>query len=142
MKTDRATRRAVLAGAAALPALAMPAVAGLAATDPVFALIDAHKRARAESIAKGQESLRREDQLKKEGVPFRKIIKTCDSIGEQECKADNAALDALFRCEPTTSAGLAALLAYVVEEERAYPDGHVLIAVIATAGRAAKRLAA
>ena len=108
--------------------------------DPIFAAIDAHKRARAESIAAGKESLRRSDQLRKEGVPFREILEICDSIGDAQADADNVAMDVVIQCEPTTSAGLAAWLAYVAEIESAYPDGNILLTVITSASRTAKRL--
>jgi hypothetical protein len=42
--TIRTSRRAILAGAAALPALAMPAIADLT-PDPIYAAIDAHRAA-------------------------------------------------------------------------------------------------
>jgi hypothetical protein len=138
--TNKQTRRAIMAGAAALPALAAPAFAF--EPDPIFAIIDAHKRARAENIAAGKEASRRAEQLRKEGVPFRKILKICDSISDHAADADNAAMAAFLRCEPTTSAGLAAWLAYVADAESDYPDGDTLLAAITTASRAAKRLAA
>ena len=110
--------------------------------DPIFAAIDAHKRARAAMIAAGKESSRRGEQLKKEGVPFREIVKICDSISDAAADADTATRDAILSCEPTTSAGIAALLAYVAEIEGDYPDGDTLLTVVTTASRAAKRLAA
>jgi len=45
------TRRAVLAGAAALPALSLPAIAIPAQVDPVFAAIENHRRLNAEYSA-------------------------------------------------------------------------------------------
>ena len=48
MNTTTTTRRAVLAGAATLPALAIPAIAMSAVADPIFAAIDRHKTAYAE----------------------------------------------------------------------------------------------
>ena len=144
MTTCKTTHRAVLAGAALpalaiIPATALPAIGG---TDPIFAAIDAHKRARAKMIAAGKEAARCGDQLRKEGRPIRQIVKICDSISDAQADADSAARDAVIRCEPTTSAGLAAWLAYVAEIESVYPDGDVLLAAITTASHAAKRLAA
>jgi hypothetical protein len=49
-------------------------------------------------------------------------------------------MDAIIRCEPTTGAGVAALLSYVAEVEGRYPDGDTLLTIITTASRAAKRL--
>jgi len=43
--TTHSTRRAILAGAAALSALAIPATAAPAPTDPIFAIIDKHRAA-------------------------------------------------------------------------------------------------
>jgi hypothetical protein len=110
--------------------------------DPIFAMIDVHKRARAESIAAGKEFLRRGEQLKKEGVPFREIVKICDSISDAAADADAATMDAIVRCEPTTWAGVTALLSYVAEiEGDGFADGDQLLTVITTASHAAKRLA-
>jgi hypothetical protein len=86
--------------------------------------------------------VRREEQLQKEGVPFREIIKICDSISDAAADSYDARMDAIVRCEATTSAGLAAWLVYVAEVVGTYPDGDILLAVITTASRAAKRLAA
>ena len=49
-------------------------------------------------------------------------------------------MDTILQYEPTTSAGLAAWLAYVAEVEGTYPDGDTLLTIITTASRAAKRL--
>ena len=115
-------------------------VADAQTVDPIFAAIDAHKRARAKMIAAGKEAARCGDQLRKEGRPIREIVKICDSLSDAQADADSAARDAIVSCEPTTSAGFAAWLAYVAEIESTYPDGDVLLTVITTASRAAKRL--
>src|SRR5450759_4575557 len=49
--TMTTSRRAVLAGAAALPALSLPALAIPAQVDPVFAAIEEHRRLNAEYSA-------------------------------------------------------------------------------------------
>jgi hypothetical protein len=47
MSTENFSRRAILAGAASVPVLALPAVVSSASTDPdpIFAAIEAHRRA-------------------------------------------------------------------------------------------------
>jgi hypothetical protein len=69
MKTKTTTRRAVLSGAAALPAGAMlPAVAGAAPTepDPIFAAIERHRLAYAELKAANSEMSAAEERVPKE----------------------------------------------------------------------------
>src|SRR5664280_2909798 len=50
-KHSTTTRRAVLAGAVALPVLSLPAIAIPAQVDPVFAAIENHRRLNAEYSA-------------------------------------------------------------------------------------------
>ena len=63
-----------------------------------------------------------------------------NGISNLASEADTAAMDTILQYEPTTSAGLAAWLAYVAEVEGTYPDGDTLLTIITTASRAAKRL--
>jgi hypothetical protein len=107
--------------------------------DPIFAAIDAHKRASAEAVVAGKEASRRGEQLRKEGVPLREIVKICDSISDAASDADTATRDAIVSCEPTTWAGVTALLSYVAKIEGNYPDGDTLLTVITNASRAANR---
>jgi hypothetical protein len=50
--TATSTRRAVLAGAAAIPALSLPAIA---APDPIFAAIESHRQAESAYASAGDE---------------------------------------------------------------------------------------
>src|SRR5450759_1093799 len=63
--TMTTSRRAVLAGAAALPALSLPALAIPAQVDPVFAAIEYHRQIEATYVAACNEPIQqtREDQV-------------------------------------------------------------------------------
>ena len=95
-------RRAILAGVASLFAVSMPAIA---AADPVFAAIEEHRRADAFL-----------------GV----LLDTADYWGAPEVtaavEASWRAADRLLNTRPTTVAGVAALLRYLYEFERANPE--------------------
>ena len=99
------SRRAVLAGAASLPALAVSAVAGSLTPDPIFAAIEAHRLADdaygeaacAHDVAKGEERERLELAL------------------SQATLAEDSARWDLGDVTPTTAAGCIALLTYVHE---------------------------
>jgi hypothetical protein len=89
------TRRAILAGAASLPALAIP-VAAMPAADPVYAAIEQYREARralAEDAAK---------------FPGRDID---EDLTDDEVDA----VDAMLRTKPTTLLGCAALLREVAK---------------------------
>ena len=60
------SRRAILAGAAALPALAVPAALAASPADPIFAAIESHRAARREVSNALRERWRLEDALPKD----------------------------------------------------------------------------
>ena len=101
------SRRAVLAGLATAPAAAVlttPAVALAASSpstpDPIFAAIEARKRAEARSYYEVGSRL------------------DVDEETERDCaNADADALRAVFSTVPTTTAGAVALLCYVRDYE-------------------------
>jgi hypothetical protein len=87
------TRRAILAGAAALPALSLPAIAG---TDPIFAAIENHRRADGACGA----------------------AEPCeDEMMNELCDVAAKAYAALLALTPTTVAGATAVLLYVTKHE-------------------------
>jgi hypothetical protein len=95
-------RRAILAGAASLPITALPA---MAESDPIFAAIERHRElsAHRDAILENPE-LQWSDEA--------------DAAADAEC----AAADALFDILPTTVPGVAALLRYLYEFERAHEE--------------------
>ena len=98
--TTKRTRRAVLAGAAALPALAIiPTAAVAAVTDSIFAAIERHRKIEA---AYGESG---------------KATGNCSS---ELCDMSSDAYVALVTMTPTTLAGCAALLRYLEAHERSY----------------------
>jgi hypothetical protein len=133
------SRRHLVTTAAALPALAVPvATAPLAhEPDPIFAAIEMHRRACAEtSAAWGRVT-------DFEHVSLRSITELADD--QEWCARHNEAADAtdrqddvalnLLHIQPTTVAGAAALLGYYVEavstDEQFFPeniddDGHAV----------------
>jgi hypothetical protein len=100
MSMHTMNRRALVAGAATLPVVSIPAVAQcvLQEVDPIFALIQRHKEA------------------------FTALMTAHDATGGNHSEdldiAENAAVRAMLQTEPTTIAGAAALVAYVHECER------------------------
>jgi hypothetical protein len=108
------TRRAVLAGAAALPAISLPAIA--TEPDPIFAAIERHKMAfRIE-----QETCRAEGHMDS-SAPEYKATRAAVDVANDAC---NEAAYALAELEPTTKAGALALLKYVEE----FNAGHFVLA--------------
>jgi len=91
------SRRAILAGAASVPAIALPAVAAMAASlpDPIFAAIETARAAEA----------------------------VCNAVDENDDAIDAAvdeyweARSALARTVPTTQDGLMALTSFVLEAQ-------------------------
>ena len=109
MKTT--TRRAILAGAAALPALALPAMAATE-LDPIFAAIEEHKVAFRDSQVA---SRIRCYVIDVEWSPDYDPVK-CKAALEASSAADDAdadAANALTTIQPTTIAGLLALMHHV-----------------------------
>jgi hypothetical protein len=98
MKTT--TRRAVIAGAAALPALAVPAMAmPPAGADPIFAAIERHRKIEAAFAASGKAS---------------------GNCSGELCDKSSDAYVALVKMTPVTLAGCAALLRHLEAHERSY----------------------
>jgi hypothetical protein len=110
------TRRAILAGAAALPAMSLPVIA--AETDPIFAAIDNARSTRMEYEAVNTISA--------------EMFSDDQRHDAAEAKTDRAsaamwkAQRALFETVPTTTAGVIALVGQVEEILQFYrcPPGH------------------
>lgn len=127
MKTAT-TRRAILAGAAALPALAIPVLAMSAGADPIFAAIEAHRAAFREFDA----TLKRKTELEDEHhdlvfsptrnktpefAAARKAagLDAMDRAEEETSAAESAARWHIATMLPTTAGGVVAVLAYARE---------------------------
>jgi len=102
------SRRAILAGAATLPALAVPAVAGSLTPDPIFAAIERH-RAAYEEHGRVLEAVNAEEDPETHWTNDERVAAACD--------ADCDALRALVQTVPATFAGAAAMLRYLVEHQ-------------------------
>jgi hypothetical protein len=123
MSHENLSRRAILAGAASVPALALPAVGKSASAepDPILAAIEAHRRAwvdldpcsELDSMAhKGNEE----------------AVQELDRLN----KGLDAAVVNLLNIAPTTIGGVAAVLAYAAEfasndDGAGWPDGEAWI---------------
>jgi hypothetical protein len=112
VNTTSPSRRAVLAGIAATPALAAPALV-LSGPDPIFAAIENHRKLDADFLTLA----RSEDRLLESG------IKLLPAPGDHRTPEMVAAVDAsvnarqsLANTVPTTAAGLAAYLDYLLTE--------------------------
>jgi hypothetical protein len=105
------TRRAILAGAAALPATAAVAAMPLAVVDrdPIFAAIDPHRAASA-SYDDNCSRLDEEDTPEAEA-----------QLSELHNREESAAL-AILAVEPTTIAGVVAILTYAADQSFAHRD--------------------
>jgi hypothetical protein len=102
--TTRLNRRAVLAGAAAVPAISISGLATGAEPDPIFAAIEAHRSAWvhfADNPSKSKVHLTAEDDAETE--------RRLDALDDAACT--------LSAINPTTIAGVVALLRYVAEHE-------------------------
>lgn len=110
-------RRTLVAGAAALPAIAIPAAAqcALAGPDPVFAAIETCRKAEAAFLARCDF----EDELKEKGVELATAFDD-HRTPEMVCLAEAsiAARAALAETAPTTLAGLAAVLGFIREQSQ------------------------
>lgn len=115
--TTTTTRRAMLAGAAALPALASsPAHPDIWAPrpDPIFAAIERHRAAMAECHdAVAVSSALRDDAPEHAAA---------QAITDRASAALDAAGEDLGAIEPTTTAGLLAVLGYVIGSIEAADD--------------------
>ena len=98
--TVTSTRRAILAGAAAVPALSLPAIAD--EDDPIFAAIDRHRTAEATYVGFAESDSYSDEQFGKHGDESWKLY------------------GALLATEPTTVAGCAALLRHIEAYEESY----------------------
>jgi hypothetical protein len=103
-KHSTTTHRAVLAGAAALPALSLPALAASAQVDPIFEAIEEHRRLKTITDAAfaavpkgGNEGLTDE------------IAKAEDYAGDRDDEASDQLAD-ILAMTPTTAAGCIAML--------------------------------
>jgi hypothetical protein len=97
--TATSTRRAILAGAAALPALSLPAIAS---PDPIFATIERHRKAQAAHTA----AFDKED---------------LDRTGDHA----HAVLAELVATTPVTIVGCAALLRHVGDHFTGLGEGNL-----------------
>ena len=115
MKTHT-TRRAVLAGAAALPALAIiPAMAvDAGSVDPVFAAIEKHRQAEAAFVGVY------DNEIMRGAVYLTPAIKALEDQAGELCDRSSAAYVELVKMTPTTLAGCAALLRHLETHERSY----------------------
>jgi hypothetical protein len=105
--TNKQTRRAILAGAAALPALTLPAVAFTAAApDPIFAAIEYHRAARDAWW----------------GLNDKAPDEVSDDLLSIRGDAEQDALTDLLETRPTTVAGVIAVLRHVDQHLRQYEE--------------------
>jgi hypothetical protein len=104
--TITTTRRAILAGAASLSALAIPAAA-VAAHDPVFGAIERHRAAFLAYLSAARVSMSTNDDAPE--------YRARDDATDDAYAAENAAAQMLAATVPTSIAGIVALIAYVDE---------------------------
>jgi hypothetical protein len=99
------TRRAVLAGAAALPALAIIPATAIAAggVDPIFAAIERHRAVRAS---------------------FWESNDMPEDVMDLRCKEHHQALAVLLSTRPTTIAGCIAILRHLDHHLAEYEEKH------------------
>ncbi len=106
MSHENLNRRALVVGAASIPALALPAVA-MAATepDPIFAAIEAHREifVRMLRAARHNANLDEDSPAKEEAEASDDAARAIENDAQLE----------LANVEPTTLAGVLALLAYL-----------------------------
>jgi hypothetical protein len=108
MSPENLSRRSILAGAASVPALALPTVASASTEpDPIFAAIEAHRRGHAEYVV-----LCNNDET------------DCDPAVDDAYQVSESAAMGLTAIRPTTVVGAAALLSYFadVNAKRAGPS--------------------
>lgn len=120
--TTKQTRRTILAGAAAFPALAIIPTTAVAAggVDPIFAAIEKHRQAEAAYTEMFDTDLIRNS---KQSTPDTDALEArADELGDA---ANDLYVD-LVTMTPTTPAGCAALLRYIEAHERAYGVNAIL----------------
>jgi hypothetical protein len=124
--TMTTSRRAILAGAATLPVLSVPAVAAIQTEpDPIFAAIERHRSAYAEWVAALDYETALEHELpseKRRSDWSRGVVNTDDPRWIDNVVAIDkwhdekaAAMTDLVTVSPTTAAGVLALLKYYAE---------------------------
>jgi hypothetical protein len=120
--TTTTTRRTILAGAAALPALAIiPATAVAAAgVDPIFAAIEKHRQAEAAFVGVY------DNEIMRGAVYLTPAIKAVEDQAGELCVRSSAAYVDLVKMTPTTLAGCAALLRHLEAHERSYDQSALL----------------
>ena len=103
--TSKTTRRAILAGAAALPALAIIPATAIAAggVDPIFAAIERHRAVRAS---------------------FWESNDMPEDVMNLRCKEHHQALAVLLSTRPTTIAGCIAILRHFDHHLAEYEEEH------------------
>jgi hypothetical protein len=121
MSPEILSRRAILAGAASVPALALPAAAIASEPDPILAAIEAHRRAWVDF-----DPCSELDQMASNGNEG-----AAQELDRLE-KGLDAAVVNLLNIAPTTIGGVAALLAYAAEfvmndDGISWPDGELWI---------------
>jgi hypothetical protein len=107
--TSKTSRRAVLAGAATLPALAIIPATAFAAADPIFAAIEKHRKLNDAHIAACNATVAASEGI--EGLT--PTIKKLEDQSGVACDVAFDALGELLATTPTTIAGCAALLRHV-----------------------------
>jgi len=120
--TTKQSRRAVLVGAAALPALAILPAAALSspAADPIFAAIEGHRQAEA-AFAGAYDN--EEYRNSKHSTPATDALE--ERAGELGDAANKLYVD-LVTMTPATLAGCAALLRHMEAHERSYDRAALL----------------
>jgi selenocysteine lyase/cysteine desulfurase len=111
--TNTTSRRSVIVGAAALPALAMPAIAS-SASDPIFAAIKRHRQIEAAYVAACNEPTDQAKEQAREDRANKLYGRSSDALGE------------LVAMTPTTLAGCAAVLRYLETHEKSYDEAVLL----------------
>jgi hypothetical protein len=107
---SKLSRRSLVSSAAALPALAIPAVAAASTDDPIFAALAEHKSA----VQAFEEAVKHQDY----NSVFEKDDPRRVAAEEQYNKTKDAMDDAGFRMlniEPTSMQGVVALLKYMID---------------------------
>jgi hypothetical protein len=114
--TNKQSRRAILAGAASIPALAIIPAAAVAAADvdPIFAAIERHREAEAAFAGAYDNDLIRNS---KHSTPATDALEArADELGD----AANKLYVDLVGMTPASLAGCAALLRYLESREQSY----------------------
>ena len=116
--TTTTSRRAILAGAAMLPAVSLPALAipalASAESDPAFAAVEQFKKAWIAHGKSCQSEPTLPDGCPEFGTP--NYIAWCEA-NDAACNDDADAFEKMLATRPTTNAGAAAIV-------RAYSDTH------------------